>query len=550
MKLYLFAGAISVSGRLDLLRKRNGVWIDLHQIELVAKQHPDIEEAGAFLGRPEESNQPLTLCLEPKSNSNVFLKMLRLNEKFVGDNQDFMQSMRMWMVQNLPSAAQPTHFRYCQQIPRSSAGKIKRVALESSDSFVSGKNVDLKIVTPSTQIEHNLSGKKSSVKVSETQVLRVFCHALDVEGMEPTSDFFLCGGTSLAANVVASKLCISPSLIWSYRTPRKLAQALANDHIAFDANSEPNMPNKKAVYSIQVEVVKGAELGARNSGVQLRIKRSLFASNTIVDSDCPEHISHKDKRRKLASVSTQHRVGTTEMHGVQNRKKPITVLEYSLLEEPDGSISPKRKERPYSAIEYISAWELGEFDSCLISCRPMHCVEITHSGAILWESSKQADLDTFMHHHKNSFKRVWSRKLSLCVDALPAILVFLGGSSDCDPKGLVFACCHRGEVACFQLHSGAQVWSTILPKRTDAGFAITKNLKYVVVGSESEIFFLDLINGQTYQKVDAGSTVNGPPVMDPWKGYIWTASHANQVVVTDPSGNLLYRYNLRSTSSA
>lgn len=541
----MVAGALRVLGRLDLLRKRNGVWIDLHQIELVTKQHPGIEDVAAFLGEPENSNQPLTLCLETKSDLSQFLKMIGSDGQLVESNQNSEESLRVWMLQKLPLAAQPTHIQLWKEFPRTSAGKIKRTALKSLDSFQYDASMDCKTSIVNAKLDPH--DKDSTGKFSEGAVLSAFCNALNAVGLEPTSDFFACGGNSLTANAAASRLGISPLLIWGYRCARRLSQALAGGHTSFDLKSEPHESNKEKIYLLQLEVVKPTGLGTHISGVNLCVKRSSLALNNVDGYDHFQHIINCSKRRKLTAGSSQCRTNMVKACGLQYPAAPGSALEHFLLEGPDSPRALRRKKDPHLATEYIAAWESGEFESCLISCHPMHCVKITHSGAVLWECTDQ---NKFMHHREDGFKRIWSRKLSLCVDAPPAILLFLDKHSDCKRKGLVFACCHGGEVACFQFHDGTQVWSEILERRANAGFAITKSLKYVVVGSENEAIFLNLANGQIYKKIDAGNTINGLPMMDPWKGYIWIASHGNQVLVVDSSGEYKYRCSLTIRNSS
>ncbi|GMH32558.1 hypothetical protein BSKO_00392 [Bryopsis sp. KO-2023] len=511
-------GVLWVLGRLDFRCKRNGMWIDLHEIEMAAAEHPHVLEAAAQLLPADGVGQELHIYVIPATQSD---KASRIFENEADSVEAcFSHALFLWLGERLPQHALPSKVYVVQDFPRTSTGKVQRAALQPPSSSSSAHRMN-----KSNEMRQRVAEREGP----EARVLTIFREALQHVKVEPSSNFFLLGGTSVAAVEVAHKLSLDPAMIPAFPTPRSLARAMA------DGEGLPTPPL--------------GQLGRSSASRMHELEIHCKASER--EQTCWSII------RRVCSMETQ---STKDGVNEPSEKRPrigvqgnsTLILETVLARKPAGRPDNTRAKVP-SVTGYLANWKEGKYVECHAACSSNRILIMKKDGQTRWERVDQlpsaADPRPAQRESSKNFVELWSSKLSQCVDASPALVLFLETRTAYSREGLAIGCCHGGAVGCFDLFDGSDVWSTQLDGRADAGLAVTGDLLFVVVASVDRVLFLRLVDGGSIFSVNAGGVVNSAPVVDPWQGLVWCTSHGKQIIAATPE-NVSVRFTTESPISA
>ena len=163
-------GNIEFLGRLDLQVKVRGYRIELAEIEAHLLAHPGIKEAAATV-REEKNIDERYIC--------AYL---------VGETVGAAE-LREHLSRFLPGYMIPVRFVYLERLPLSSTGKVDRKALPDPDAVEQPG-----YVTPSNEVEEKLAAIWADVLGLDKKVVGI------------ADDFFMLGGHSLKATIVAGRI--------------------------------------------------------------------------------------------------------------------------------------------------------------------------------------------------------------------------------------------------------------------------------------------------------------------------------------------------------
>lgn len=196
-------GEIEFLGRNDRMVKLGGVRFELPEVEYYLLQQPYISEAAVKVCNIGGRDQ---LCAVIVSDENVAWEKIRMDLEKV-----------------IPKAMIPTVYNRVDAMPTTERGKI------DYDRLV--------IVPPDLPRDY-----ESPVDDMEEMVCSIFAEGLDIERVEPGTNFFELGGSSLKAFIVLSLLnqkgySISMGDLLKASTPRALAKVLRRQNAELDQGS-------------------------------------------------------------------------------------------------------------------------------------------------------------------------------------------------------------------------------------------------------------------------------------------------------------------------
>lgn len=512
LKLLMWAGALHVLGRFDLRRKRNGVWIDIKQIESVVEQHPFAMEAAIALASGKE-HMDLYFVASDQTRPG---EEDGLHANFSSSYPEVIKSLRAWVQANLPVSSIPNAIHIVREIPKSPAGKILRTQLGSCTFVASETEMQNEQVGALTE-----ALSETEPKVSESVVLAVFRDILKNPTMEPISNFFAAGGTSLLASLAASILQVDASLIQGFPSARELSRAVSGiKRKGTDSFAQLGRDNR-TVYSLHLALDKPSGENSQGNAGSWIMKRIPLHPTTSGQATA----SRKRHRVPLPAEANQ----PPEPAPALLDSGAECVTESSYLRTISRAQNT-RERMLVSDEDCLSQWHRGVFEFCCVCCSSSSMV-IWKNGAIQWgQTSLDWDKKTSRSIDQDMCQLVWSGRFEHCVDAPPALVRFASDDSDLE-IGLLLACSHGGQISCFQLENGQTLWSTLLEDHTDGGLAITGSLELVAVSCGDVVCFLRLRDGQMLGSVSAGGAVKSAPTVDPWGSYMWATSHGNQILV-------------------
>ncbi|TWP54344.1 amino acid adenylation domain-containing protein [Lentzea tibetensis] len=178
-------GRLEYLGRTDQQVKIRGFRVELGEIEAVLAAHPRVAHV-AVIAREDQPGAK------------------RLVAYVVGDDPDPAE-LRAFAATSLPDHMVPSAFVVLDELPLTRNGKLDRTALPAPE-FTGGR------VAPRTE--------------AERQVAQVWSEVLDVDGVGAEDNFFSLGGDSIVSIRVASRLNVSPRLVFSFPTVAALAAAI------------------------------------------------------------------------------------------------------------------------------------------------------------------------------------------------------------------------------------------------------------------------------------------------------------------------------------
>jgi hypothetical protein len=193
-------GAIEFVGRIDHTVKVRGFRVDLGEVERAILAHPGVAQAAVMLGGPAAENPPLVAFYSPPIDRTEVLAVLR-------------ERLAPYMI--------PSVLAGLTSFPLTASGKVDRLLLLEDYRHGSGTAV----------MRHDFSPTESTVAEAWRQVLQ---HG----DLEPDSNFFEVGGTSLTVFTVVNRLRdtlaldrarLSDHSIYDHPTVRELAAYL--DHV-------------------------------------------------------------------------------------------------------------------------------------------------------------------------------------------------------------------------------------------------------------------------------------------------------------------------------
>jgi len=164
-------GEIQFLGRRDQQVKIRGFRVELGEIESLLEAHPGVREVG--------------VAAIPAGGDTRLIAALSLHAGHVADPNGF----REYLSRLLPDYMIPSQFRFQDELPHTAAGKIDRSALNSSEPL-------------------NGPREGSSVRLDsvEAALARIWREVLQLDSVEPDSNFIELGGDSLQAVQVISQV--------------------------------------------------------------------------------------------------------------------------------------------------------------------------------------------------------------------------------------------------------------------------------------------------------------------------------------------------------
>ncbi|MBA2680601.1 MAG: AMP-binding protein, partial [Ktedonobacteraceae bacterium] len=210
-------GNLEFVGRVDNQIKLRGYRIELEEIEIVLKRHPQVRDAVVVM-RHDARNEKWLVAYIVLRGENLAL-----------------ETLRSFLAQHLPAYMIPSAFVTLEQLPLTSHGKVDRQALPNPSNERPAMGAIY--VAPQTLIE--------------AQIAHVWEEILGVERVGIDDDFFVLGGHSLKAVQVVSRiheqLAVRLSLreLFAHPTVRMLAQQV--EHAEREAlQTIPHVPAARA----------------------------------------------------------------------------------------------------------------------------------------------------------------------------------------------------------------------------------------------------------------------------------------------------------------
>lgn len=132
-----------------------------------------------------------------------------------------------------------------------------------------------------------------------------------------------------------------------------------------------------------------------------------------------------------------------------------------------------------------------------------------------------------------SLSVAWGLPLGACVDAPPLLL-------HAPPRLVVGS--HSGRVVCIQLRSGpdppALLWEAHVGDRVlSSAVALSCGTRVAVACASGDLVLYSLSDGTLLGRLNLGGALRAPPVVDPWSGCLWIATHSKEALkVATPVG--------------
>ncbi|CAD7702687.1 unnamed protein product [Ostreobium quekettii] len=630
-------GLLTIVGRADLQVKVNGVRVDVLEVETRLEEHPMVTSAAVKAWpTPVAGGQVLVAYIVPTAlpaQYNAGTGSAGANDF---ESQLLFDQLRSWLGSSLPQAAIPSSFQIATQLPKSCAGKVARGQLPppnwanhqahwkpkwgQQNSTVAPphpvESVDCQPVH-STDAYHEtlvtcsqappehgglrftdgtVKGNTSQGQMAscglEPMVLSAFADVLcwgdfnqrKVSNLEPTSNFFQHGGTSLSAISLASKLKVEPSVVHALPTPRELAQFIAGGHDV-------------ALKHLHSQHLRSEQDTRMPSFVWLEHQTRLCPTSQV-GAVAPTWTL----RRRVAGTGGEYVAGDPILDAVDGHKQAATTTVTCMQRSKKPKLMDSHRNQ-----QYHQATELTSVQHCFVcpkdsngrtvsdqaniwnsrlehgDLRGCHCyclsglsssklegghghVGMQATGRDAWPLSADGDVRLSLiatqaprppqeghtsqppcHNNcddEGSLSAQWSHQMSQCVDAPPVVVLFpateneirCGACASC-ACGLALASSHGGDVACLSLTCGDVLWTTNVGNRADAGLTVTSDMQSVAVACRvGTIYFLRLVDGIVLGQVNVGGEIRSPPLVDPWEGYIWVGTHGRDVVAAMSPG--------------
>lgn len=163
-------GVIEYLGRVDYQIKLRGFRIELGEIEAILESHPAIAQAVVVLQEEQQNKQLVAYYLGTKIEDNLDLKN--------------------YLSTHLPDYMIPAHFKYLEEFPLGSSGKVKRSALPKID--LQQVQQEVKYVAPRTDLEE--------------MIAEIWSEILSIDQIGVYDNFFDLGGHSLTAIRLMSRV--------------------------------------------------------------------------------------------------------------------------------------------------------------------------------------------------------------------------------------------------------------------------------------------------------------------------------------------------------
>lgn len=411
--------------------------------------------------------------------------------------------------------------------------------------------------------------------ITEAAVMRAFMAELQQPRLEPTDDFFAAGGSSLQAAEMAGWLGCDVRLVIAAPTARRLTALLRSHHP--DVDQAQNV----GAFTAQTVTARADYDSGRLSGGQ-----------GVDAGDEGTRVPAKRARVEPAQPQPpllQGQPAPAQSHDVSGREPPVVEPSQPHSRVRNEAL-PSLAQPLRTAAAALSADQARALLSCVLEAGACAARSPSHlgpagsaAGTILTHACTQTleqllALDGRAHsdpilthppHSPHSFSQQtswrlvtdWVQPMGRCIDAPPVVVQVptsppaapsaaspmkchsLEPGTDTQPSDttqpipraaagtkLVFCCSHEGDVACFDAHTAACVWSVRLPARAEAGLCVTPSLSHVAVAAgDGQLYCLDMA-GQVVGCHSLGGEPKGPPVCDPWAGWVWATSHGRRLV--------------------
>lgn len=165
------AGKLIFQGRVDRQIKIRGIRVEPEEVETILVTHGQVAEAavvGLNLDKPMEAG--LYIYWSPRAAPPTE------------------QELRAWLSERLPAGALPRGFTRLPKLPRTLAGKVDMDAL------------------PEPEMTQNVTSSRPPRTAMEIEVANVWADVLNLKCIDIERNFFDCGGNSLHAVTVQSRL--------------------------------------------------------------------------------------------------------------------------------------------------------------------------------------------------------------------------------------------------------------------------------------------------------------------------------------------------------
>ena len=651
-------GELQILGRLDHQVKVDGVRVDVGEMEACLRELPRVVTAAARAWElPLDVVREVTKAPSSSGQQTGPSDSIRINRTFIvayvvlakaddASSEEFRsglaQEIRMEMRRRLPPAAVPGHVEFVPSLPLTSSGKLLRSELPrplwmspshkghptdqedlaplpsvatSPDPTLVGTQPDgsdYSMHVSGTEGRRINMGAEISVRpllaqhhgsvVTEAAVMTAFCRALGGRrDLEPNDDFFVAGGTSLAAAQVAAELGTDPALMYIEPcTARRLAALMGATSSPFPAEGTAFHGTNYPSAAVQIAPGLAASPVAKsNDKDDLGVPRANKRQKTgEVDYEDLEHGDRMDAAC-IALLVERWRHSLHRSHGLvtltgASRTTTLTIRQGLPAANPicqSVSNLPVCKQDPSKSVD---SNEEPHQPSSAIGLKP----------------------STFSPQER-TLSVAWSYPLGRCIDASP-ILVKLklpqrksaDGQPRLDPeihqlKGtcstpqcpsstpdlieVILACSHDGSVACLDHVTGQSLWHVKLPGRAEAGMCVigypscnnddtipgsvlpdtidvTRNIPADTLRSEDvgspfkrsdvhaavavacgddRVHFLDLLDGGALGRTPPlPGGLRAAPAVDPWPGcgLAWMSTHGRELVaISTPCGRILSR---------
>jgi acyl carrier protein len=177
-------GAVDFLGRNDDQVKLRGFRIELGEIEALLTQHPDVDAAAVVVREDSPGDKRLVAYLTTAATP-----------------APSMGELRRWLRGRLPEYMLPGAFVALEALPLTANGKLDRRALPAPEQ--SGAAPSHTVVAPETPTERS--------------VLEIWTQVLQVPAVSVEDNFFECGGHSLVATQIVSRICETFGIDFSLR---------------------------------------------------------------------------------------------------------------------------------------------------------------------------------------------------------------------------------------------------------------------------------------------------------------------------------------------
>lgn len=205
---WLENGEIEYLGRKDHQVKINGFRVELEEIDLALKAHPDIHEA--------------LVVNQADKNSEVLIAYI------VSDKEHDIYDITKFLKLSLPDYMIPATFIILNEVPLTSNGKIDKKRLSANNGIKLENKVGY--VEPRNDIEKKL--------------VQIWCNVLEKNTIGVKDNFFSLGGHSLMVTIVLSRIYtfygikLSIEMFFQFPTIESLANEISNQIETNSLNSE------------------------------------------------------------------------------------------------------------------------------------------------------------------------------------------------------------------------------------------------------------------------------------------------------------------------